>query len=351
MANTTKKQHYVWRKYLIPWTDNGNIDTGKVFVYRKETKGTQQTIEQRELMKIAFENYYYDISGFNPKDVSVYKQFIEHLQRNNIVKWGINLDDIGIANTQRDFIEKEVMCSIENIDNDYGFLDRLKAGDITFYKDSTVQESINTLNNVIFESILFQEQVLSDEDAAKIFMRAMQNINEPDLKYEFNLFLSMQYFRSPRIHTNLSDSFEEFKKLSEGFSDLSTSFYVNLITLFFAQTMALSITQNMNTSIILYENKSSIPFITGDTPIVNISDKEEIALFHYPISPTVAVNVVSSKTPLKNAVIEIDEDLKLIVGNLNRKLYKNCVNEVYSNNQGIFKRDTGTGSLPQNLVQ
>lgn len=336
MKKITKKQHYVWRKYLIPWTNNGSLDTGKVFIYRKTPKGKQQTIEQRELMKIAFENYYYDISDFSPKDVNVYRQFIEYFQRNNHAKLSINFDSIGIANTQRDFIEKEVMCSIENIDNKYGFLDKLNARDITFYKDSIVQEGINTLNKAIFESIISQEQVLSDEDLEKTFARAMQNIDEPDLKYQFNLFMSMQYFRSPRIHRNLSDSFEKFKKLAETLSDLNTNFYVNLISLFFAQTMALNITQNMNTSIILYDNKSSTPFITGDTPIVNISDSEEMVLFHYPISPTIAVCVVSSKIPSKNCVLEIDETRKVIIDNLNRKLYKNCANEVYSNNQSIF---------------
>lgn len=71
MATTTKKQHYVWRKYLAPWTNNGSLDTGKIFVYRKKTRGTQQVIEQRGLMKIGFENYFYDISGFTKKDIRV----------------------------------------------------------------------------------------------------------------------------------------------------------------------------------------------------------------------------------------------------------------------------------------
>ena len=55
MATTIKKQHYVWRKYLASWTNNGSLDTGKIFVYRKKTRGTQQKFEQRELMKIGFE--------------------------------------------------------------------------------------------------------------------------------------------------------------------------------------------------------------------------------------------------------------------------------------------------------
>ena len=144
MGNTTKKQHYIWRKYLIPWTDN-NVETGKIFVYRKNPRGTQQAIEQRELMKIGFENYYYDISGFTDKDFSVYRQYVEYVQRNQNIKLDIDLRNLELAKVQKDFIEKEVICPSENIDNDCGFLDKLKANDYSFYQDSIGQKLFDLL--------------------------------------------------------------------------------------------------------------------------------------------------------------------------------------------------------------
>lgn len=125
MATTTKKQHYVWRKYLVPWTNNGSLDTGKIFVYRKKLRGTQQAIEQRELMKIGFENYFYDISGFSKKDLNVYEQFFAYIQKDRLIQFGINMETLERANVQKDFIEKEIMCSAEEIDNSYHFLERL----------------------------------------------------------------------------------------------------------------------------------------------------------------------------------------------------------------------------------
>ena len=234
------------------------------------------------------------------------------------------------------------MCSIENIENKYKFFERLTAYDMAFYKDSVAQEVLKTLEKAIVENILYQEEVLSVDDTDKLTEKFFQHIDEPDLKYEFNLFLSMQYFRSPRIHTNLSASFEEFKILSTEFSDLNTDFYVNLITVFFAEIMAQNLTQKLNTSIMLFQNKSSIPFITGDTPIVNISDNEDLTTLHYPISCTAAVNIVISKIPLKNTVIAVDESMKMIIDNLNRKLYHNCLNEIYSNDRNIFGRYSET---------
>ena len=64
MEKTVKKQHYIWRKYLSQWTDSGDRFAGKLFVFRKSTKGKQNKIEFRELEKIGYENYYYDISGY-----------------------------------------------------------------------------------------------------------------------------------------------------------------------------------------------------------------------------------------------------------------------------------------------
>ena len=138
MGTTIKKQHYIWRKYLIPWTNN-NLETGTIFVYRKNPRGTQQVIEQRELMKIGFENYYYDISGFTDKDISIFKQFIEYLQENQIIKLDFSLSNWNFAKIQKDFIEKEIISEIEHIDNFHGFLEQLKSKNHSFYKDSIGQ--------------------------------------------------------------------------------------------------------------------------------------------------------------------------------------------------------------------
>lgn len=338
MGDTTKKQHYIWRKYLLPWTDTKDLKNGTVYVLRKKPRGTQEKIENRELMKIGFENYFYDISSFTPKDISVYKQFIAHFQKKSSIKWDLNVDVINTAKDEKDFIEKKVMCSFEDIDNEHHFLDKLYNCDIDFYVDSPLSKSMKTLKTAIFESILLQEQTLTDKDLEQILENSLQNMNAPDLKYEFNLFLSSQYFRSPKRHEALSDSFDEFKKLSNELSDLNNKFYVNLVTLFFTEQMAKNITENQNTSILLYNNKSSIPFITGDTPIINISDKEEVTIFHYPISPTIAVQVIISKIPLKNAVMPIDEELKAVVKSLNQKLFDNCSNEVYAHNREILNK-------------
>lgn len=89
MGNTVKKQHYVWRNYLSKWADSDDKYKGKLFVLRKKPKGNQDKIEFRELDKIGFEKYYYDITGFKSKDVQILNKLIAHMQRNELAKFGI----------------------------------------------------------------------------------------------------------------------------------------------------------------------------------------------------------------------------------------------------------------------
>lgn len=323
----------MWRNYLVPWTHNKDLKTGEIYVFRKNPKGRQAKIEHQLLTKVGFENFYYDISTFSENDINFHKKFISFFQRESGILFALDEEEIKTANEERDFIEKVAMCPAENIDNKYHFRKRLMDKDMSFYKDSVCRKIEDIFKRAVVESIIYQEQVLPDKVALELCGYALQSLEDEDLKYEFNLFLSMQYFRTPRIHKNLSDSFEEFKKKSNDLVDLNTKFSVNLMALLFAQKMALNMTYNLNMSMELYFNNTSISFITGDTPVVNISDSKITAELYYPISPNVAIKVINTDNIKENVLISIDESQKNIVEVFNRKLYEKCVNELYSNEE------------------
>lgn len=60
---------------------------------------------------------------------------------------------------QRDFIEKNVMCSFENIETSNHFYDRLLKGDLSFYEDSKNQKILDSLQDSILSSIYFGEEI------------------------------------------------------------------------------------------------------------------------------------------------------------------------------------------------
>ncbi len=341
MGNTVKKQHYVWRNYLSKWADSDDKYKGKLFVLRKETKGNQNKIEFRELEKIGFEKYYYDITGFREKDIQILNMLIAHMQRNELIKFGITETTLKEACARRDFIEKNVMCTSEDIENEFHFYERLLEGDLSFYQDSKNQNILDTLRENILFSMLYNEKKLSCEQLVNLVKEFSIDNKTIDLKYEFNRFFCMQYFRSPRVHVNTKKSIEEFKQNYEEISDINTNFFINMIILYLAERMALNLTQDFKSSILLYKNNTGISFVTGDTPIIcqtgNKMNDMNI-LFHYPISPERAVELIavpkfSDSAVFNNAVIEITQNFVEVVRNLNKNLADNCVNEIYSNTE------------------
>lgn len=339
MSTVVKKQHYIWRNYLSQWTESKDRYTGKLFVFRKHPKGDQNKIEYRELEKIGFEKYYYDVTGFQKNDIQNLNNLIFNMQINDLIELGISDEVFTEANNQRDFIEKKVICNSESIDTEHHFLDMLLNGDLTFYQDSKNQRIINELNNKIFCSILYGEKI--SPEYLQSIIKDFSSDESTDLKYEFNRFFCMQYFRAPRIHTNIKNNMEKLKLKYKEVNDLNINFFVNMITIYFAEKMALNISQRFQSNILLYKNNTNIPFITGDTPILCLTrDKMDnnLSLFYYPISPQIAIiltvsSLINLEFSTKNKLIELQQDQCNIVKGLNNELAQNCVNEVYSNSE------------------
>ena len=339
MGSTVKKQHYVWRKYLSKWMESNDSSKGKLFVLRKNLKGNQDKIEFCNLGKIGFEKYYYDITGFKEIDVSILSQLITNMQRKEIVKFTIATDILKEGATQRDFIEKNVMCISENIENKFHFFERLLKEDLSFYEDSKRQCVLDEFINRIIAAMYYEEEI--PEKQRIDFVNKFGATETVDLKYEFNQFFCMQYFRSPRIHTNIKKNIQEFKQKYEEINDMNPKFYTNMVTVYFAHQMAMNITQKFKSTICLLRNNTEVPFITGDTPIICLTGSEmnDMSIFHYPISPKIAVQLIIvpkfSKFAAisKNRVMELNQNLVKVVKDLNKKLADNCVNEIYSNTE------------------
>lgn len=262
------------------------------------------------------------------------------MQRNELAKFGITEESLKEAYTQRDFIEKKVMCTFENIENEFHFYEKLLEGDLSFYQDSKNQNVLDTLMENILISMFYGEERLSEKQLVNL-VKEFSIDKTTDLKYEFNRFFCMQYFRSPRVHMNTKKNIEELKQKYEEISDMDPIFFTNMVMLYFAERMALNITQNFKSSILLYKNNTGIPFVTGDTPIICLTGNkmDGMSVFHYPISPERAVELIvvpkfgDFAVVNNNVVMELTQDLAGVVRNCNKKLADNCVNEVYSNTE------------------
>ncbi|CBK75293.1 hypothetical protein CIY_27180 [Butyrivibrio fibrisolvens 16/4] len=266
----------------------------------------------------------------------IVSKLISHMQKRSLVKMGIDFSLLAGAKIHKDFCES-VMCTFEDIDNENHFLDRLNRADAAFYKDTRMISAISLVREELFLSLLGQRG-LSDEELKKIAIDALNYITEKDYKYDFLRFFCMQFFRSPAIHNVEKKVIEEIKSDVKELKDLNTNFYVNSLMILFAEQMAQNINVNLSSWIEIYNNKTSIPFITSDTPIVNLTgDKfEDRNELYYPISPKIAIKLVCSpinEIECNNKVIDIQGEA--LVKSLNKNIFDKAYKEVYSNEPNI----------------
>ncbi len=337
---TTKKQHYIWRGYLKRWT-NDNSKTGRVHTFRKEPQGKQPEFENAKLENVGFGKFYYDMSGFSKYDVAIASQLISRIQKDKPFKLELNADLFEDANTRRDFIEGQ-LCGYEDIDNKYELIERIINGDLSFYRDSPLQIA-RDIAMIEMYNALYGRRIFSDAELQEIADEAKKQADEVDLKHEFLRFFFMMHQRSPHVHDMQDYYFEEVKKAFPKIKDAKTYFYVNSLMIFSTEQIALNMCTNMHSWLERYENKTDLPFITSDCPVVNltgskINEKHE---FYFPLSPTVAIKLCSSFKGSKNGTVEnqhiviSDEE---IVEQLNYRTASEACKEVYSNNESVLRR-------------
>ena len=117
--------------------DQNNDRFGRVYTYRKHPMGNQPKYEYARLDKVGFGKFYYDITGFTNKDISVVSQFIAYMQKDRPVKVELNTEFMEEANSERDFIEK-LLGTYEDIDNNNRFIEKIIEGDLSFFKDTNL---------------------------------------------------------------------------------------------------------------------------------------------------------------------------------------------------------------------
>lgn len=338
----TKAQHYVWRGYLKRWNKE-NDRSGSIFVYRKKPMGTQPQLPDKPalLANVGFEKYYYDTTGCTQEDISLLTHLINHMEKDMPVKMMLKQNIFSEANSKRDFIES-VMCTYEDIDNHYNFLDSIVKNEMSFYRDSAMQIAMDVMRDEVTYSITGECQ-RSYEELTDIFLNAMTHIGEIDLKHEFHRFFFMQYLRSPVRIEAQKEGFEKIKAdTPDRLGNKSTSFHANFVTIFLAEKMSLNVSHNWHTWIERIENKTDIPFVTSDTPLINLTgrDLKDKSEFYYPLSPSVAMKLCIAH---KHGCFKENSNTNIIITDtdkidfFNQQIVDHCKNEVFADRRNVLE--------------
>jgi len=265
---TTRRQHYVWRKYLEPWTADGKLwclRTGNIAPFHTNP------------INVAVERDFYKLHPLEPNDLEFIRRvsiqpikndtlrelnegwlqqfklltaLVELVRKNDKLSSAFQSDVDGLLIE----LEEKTQMRLEHGVSTY--LDQLLAGDTSFFEN--------------------------DKSAT-----------------EFCVFVAYQYFRTKARKEAVLNQFD-------GKDQVLMRRCWPVLMHVFATNVGHSIFVRRKTErLVLISNESSVEFITGDQPVLNTYaahvsplDGVEKVEFYYPISPTKAVIFTDSNVHL-----------------------------------------------------
>ncbi len=315
-------QHYVWRAYLKPWGVNG-----QVYCHRNGSTRLRST------RRVASEDLFYSIPEIKDEDVPFLELF------------AVAQSPEGLQNSHRKYlIECRKPWLVKRYLEDLG-PDGFKALELTglgfegedLDHATLYRKALTQANEAIAND---EEDYLSDiETEFQPHLRSLVEGNtsfyqDPAKAAEFVRYISVQYLRTKNIRESVADAFKssplDVTRLWVLFSHI---YAINVGRSFFAQRHEFKI--------VPVENQTSVPFITGDQPILNLhgnpytNDVPPDMELYYPLSPTRAMFYVKSTNdehpPTITDSAEIERYNKLIAEHAHEQIFGNsaCALEVY----------------------
>ena len=294
MNTDTKKQHYVWRKYLNPW--KLNAEEKKVWTLIIKTS----KVDYISLMDVAQASYFYKMYELSPIEIKVcrnlamqFPSFVQPFAETLLKGYEAISYDMMAKNDKRDF----ALHSIDHMQTNFE-----KMG-----------------------SPLLNCKCLDD----------LRNIQD---KYQAIFYLCVQYSRTYKMREAGIVGFKDYPLKSELYKKAFP-----FISLLMATTLGHNLAVgNPNTRYIFVRNETSIPFITCDQPVINLKkddiDEDGYAIdldLYYPITPSRAI--IISQNHLLDEYSEIIAD-KSFVEDKNRRMCQNASLYVFANNKEILNK-------------
>ena len=293
-------QHHVWEYYLKSWSSKGKIyclGDGKIFKTNPKN--------------VAKKRDFYRLKELSENDIELIKKLAiekcpQHLQKihlewinqfNFIFNFKKELDSLGLP--------QEIDAEIDKFINNF-------------------QEDIHS--QIEDRSIKFIDSILRRD--IEFFKTDIGNIN-------FTYFLCQQYLRTQNIKSRVLSNTQRSKY------DIEKIW--NVLSHIFATNMAATLSNTrQNLRMVLIINESSIPFITGDQPVVNTYAVDKFGNelvddfeLYYPVSSKLAILITQKAEYLDiDRLFVEDKDVELF----NSYIIKSSHEQIYSNSKEILER-------------
>jgi hypothetical protein len=286
MSEIIKNQHYVWRRYLKPWSIEGK---GKqIYTYFMDN----DEIGKTSLMNVAQERFFYEIQDLSD---------IELIAARNYVNTFPSFTR-PYANTF--LLSYEVVSKGMMSDSD-----RLEFAKNSFEKtlSSIERDGTNLLN-----------------------CKSLKELKDIPNLDQCVFYLCIQYCRTKKMRMNGINGFHDRPLASQLFDKLFP-----LTTILFGTTLAHNIfVGNLNTKYVFIKNETDSPFLTSDQPAINLlsDDLDENGYaksfeLYYPTSPSTAIMITFRPEIEKFSEIIADE---AFVEYVNKKICENALSFIFA---------------------
>lgn len=257
-------QHYVWQKYLEPWT----IDNKLTCLRNKKD------IFCPNPRNIASQRYFYRINGISENDCNLIRKiFIERTvepMRSILERWILPIEDL--------------LKVMKNVDAEVAVKIALKEETDLYLKNILENLHMKIENDGITGLLKLQAGQIS-------FL--LENGEDQTEDVDFISYLSFQYFRTKKMKQSVKEACGQYESL---FNDFDSAF--NVIVLIFSTLFGYNIYERIKGKefkCYLLRNFSDIAFITGDQPVINLhanfdAKQETTSLsLYYPLSPIISL--------------------------------------------------------------
>ena len=329
---TTRRQHYVWQKYLEPWKINNkvwcernnkvfNTSTKNIVLEKDMYKFHELNDLEKKVLKMALIDYRKDVENLVNQEMSLLEsisvlskvnpgKLIEVLADDYRLKVSqgkneINIDKIAdlLKNNKNPKLRKQLNHLVKNF--------RIQCG-----------EDLMTLNensgHKFIDNLLNSDICFFREDNPEMF--------------DFYIYILSQYFRTAKIKKRLTKNFKIIEKeLKQHFkSNLNIDgkkIYSHLVHALITKS-SISMYEDKNYRIILMKSNSK-HFITSDQPVMNIDEELDKNGYNVnmellmAISPIKAIKI--TKKIKENIITEIDDKTVSYINNLIKKHSYNTI--------------------------
>lgn len=292
LENKKRDQHYVFQAYLKSWVNTNEklwcLRDGKMFDVKTNN--------------IAFEKDFYRVNSLSNKELEFIKLFFS--KSSDAFKKEMNY-----------FLK--LYTTIDREEKIFELIFKLCPKDVPEIYETIddINEMIDIARNNIMEEVYcdFEGEAcdwlknLSEENVDFLYTSSKEE------KEKFISFVCSQYFRTKRMKDHTMHVLKEAEKyfVNKDFpqgSIKAENLYQPMLWLLSAKCSDAILKSHIN----LLINKTDVPFITSDQPVINLkadyedfSQKPDELVFYYPISPHVAVkindNLCMKKIELTNA--------------------------------------------------